>query len=297
MNKILGLIIAVMLTAFLVTTTANAVPNSPADIDIASIPIGGLFYVPYTDNYTHCYKVVFRTTTDTYLMGMYSYKTCEWKDITAVCKNLESEILIDCNMVGAPSLEDLKTFIDSEVFIPATTDFWTTTPTKPNSAAVKIRNTKGSNSAELLKTEKCGICAIIRVSTSQNEKELLSSSYLIPNEFNGLKARLEFEESQYNILKSMLETGITTQEAKRAYSNALKEYNESASKCNGEVAIKGDANGDGKINAADATEILKFVVGLRDFSGTTYSNVDLNLDGLVNLADATEVLKIVIGLF
>lgn len=55
----------------------------------------------------------------------------------------------------------------------------------------------------------------------------------------------------------------------------------------------GDANGDGKINVADASAILKYSVGL---GKVNMKAADFNGDGKVNAADASAVLRYCVGL-
>lgn len=58
----------------------------------------------------------------------------------------------------------------------------------------------------------------------------------------------------------------------------------------------GDPNGDGAVNAADVTAVLKHVVGLQKLTGNAFKNADANGDGEINAADATYILKMVVGL-
>lgn len=60
-----------------------------------------------------------------------------------------------------------------------------------------------------------------------------------------------------------------------------------------EEVVLGDANGDGTINAADATAVLKSIVGLATVDEKA---ADYNKDGVVNAADATAILKSIVGL-
>ncbi|MDE7400169.1 MAG: dockerin type I repeat-containing protein, partial [Oscillospiraceae bacterium] len=53
----------------------------------------------------------------------------------------------------------------------------------------------------------------------------------------------------------------------------------------------GDVNLDGKVNAADATLILKYSVGEITLSGQSYINANVNGDDRINAQDATEILK------
>lgn len=65
-----------------------------------------------------------------------------------------------------------------------------------------------------------------------------------------------------------------------------------AAQAEAEVVL-GDANGDGKLNTADAAAIAKYVVGL----GTVDEKAaDYNKDGKVNVADAAAIIKAIVGL-
>ncbi len=58
----------------------------------------------------------------------------------------------------------------------------------------------------------------------------------------------------------------------------------------------GDVNGDGKLNAKDATAILKKIVGKLDNPIENFDLIaDVNEDGKVNAKDATKILKTIVG--
>ena len=59
---------------------------------------------------------------------------------------------------------------------------------------------------------------------------------------------------------------------------------------------KGDVNGDERVNAADATLILKHAVELITLDSEQLDRADVNGDGRVNAADATLILKMSVGL-
>ena len=59
---------------------------------------------------------------------------------------------------------------------------------------------------------------------------------------------------------------------------------------------KGDANGDGKINTADATLVLKDSAGMINLEGDKRISADCNSDGKVNTADAVLILKYAAGM-
>lgn len=59
---------------------------------------------------------------------------------------------------------------------------------------------------------------------------------------------------------------------------------------------KGDVNLDGRINAKDATAVLKHIVKLKLLTGKSLEQADVNKDEHVNAKDATEILKIAVGL-
>ena len=54
---------------------------------------------------------------------------------------------------------------------------------------------------------------------------------------------------------------------------------------------KGDANGDGKVDNLDATQILKYDAGLVDLTEKQKTAADINNDGEVDNNDAAEILK------
>lgn len=58
-------------------------------------------------------------------------------------------------------------------------------------------------------------------------------------------------------------------------------------------AIPGDMNNDGILNALDASEILKYAVGIS--AGANLAAADLNGDGTVNASDAAAVLRMAVG--
>lgn len=59
--------------------------------------------------------------------------------------------------------------------------------------------------------------------------------------------------------------------------------------------LLGDLNGNNAIDAADATKILRVVVGL-DAPPVDLATMDFNANGQVDAADATKVLRVVVGL-
>ena len=58
------------------------------------------------------------------------------------------------------------------------------------------------------------------------------------------------------------------------------------------VTIKGDVNGDGKVNSADVTTVYNYIA---DSSATslTLDQVDINGDGKVNATDITDLYNII----
>lgn len=200
-------------------TTAGAVNK-----DVASTPLGGVCYLPYKPDepetsepdkttsgessttsdsapkkkektkYDYGYRVVFRTSSETYLMSVTPYKSCKWEDISKVCKEIEDKLETECEMVGAPSLEDLKMFTEAGINFPEKHEFWTSTLTAEKGFKAYYRNSKGTFYATKSTSQVCGACVIIKVKTSQSNNELLSSSW---ENFNELKARLEKEAADY----------------------------------------------------------------------------------------------------
>lgn len=187
--------------------------------DVANTPPGEICYLPYktaepeepekttsgesgsesetkpkTEKYDHGYRVVFRTSSETYLMGVTPYKSCKWDDIGKVCKEIEDKIEADCEIVGAPSLEDLKMFTEAGIYFPEKHEIWTSTLTAEKGFKAYYRNSKGTFYSTKSTSQICGVCVIIKVKTSQSNNELLSNSQ---SNFNELKAQLEKEAEAY----------------------------------------------------------------------------------------------------
>ena len=58
------------------------------------------------------------------------------------------------------------------------------------------------------------------------------------------------------------------------------------------VALKGDVNGDGKVNAADVTTVYNYIA-TPEATGLTLDKVDINGDGNVNTTDITDLYNII----
>lgn len=59
--------------------------------------------------------------------------------------------------------------------------------------------------------------------------------------------------------------------------------------------VKGDADGNGKINSTDALVCLHQTVGNSDYSGEWLKSMDVNGDGKVNSYDALRIMKFTVG--
>ena len=62
-------------------------------------------------------------------------------------------------------------------------------------------------------------------------------------------------------------------------------------------APQGDANGDGKLTAADAAAILRHIVKLETLSPRQLANADFNFDGVVTANDAALILRYIVRLY
>ena len=58
----------------------------------------------------------------------------------------------------------------------------------------------------------------------------------------------------------------------------------------------GDVNDDGKINTADAVQILRYAAGMMAFDNAQNLSSDCNHDGKVNIGDAVLILRYAVGL-
>jgi hypothetical protein len=62
-----------------------------------------------------------------------------------------------------------------------------------------------------------------------------------------------------------------------------------------DYGLLGDVNLDGKVTAADAACILRYIAGLEELNEQQLKNADVNLDGKVNNDDAQLILKYIAG--
>ena len=61
-----------------------------------------------------------------------------------------------------------------------------------------------------------------------------------------------------------------------------------------EEVIKGDANGDSTVNAADIVEIVNIIIGITSEINNK-KGADVNGDGIVNAADIVAIVNIIMG--
>lgn len=76
----------------------------------------------------------------------------------------------------------------------------------------------------------------------------------------------------------------------------MTNYVMTASTNSAEKAYYGDANGDGKINIADATAIQKAIVGIVNQNEIERINSDVNFDSDITVIDATTIQMYIVGL-
>ena len=74
----------------------------------------------------------------------------------------------------------------------------------------------------------------------------------------------------------------------------VREVREDGNEAFEDGTLYGDANGDGKVNAADAAMLLRTLVRLSKFNANAMKNADLNGDGAITAEDALEILRFVI---
>lgn len=100
-----------------------------------------------------------------------------------------------------------------------------------------------------------------------------------------------------NMHSALLELGfISNPNDNKVYDAKLDEIALSLAKTllsvvGGKYVLKGDVNGDNKINAADAREALRASAKLEKLTDKETSAADVNNDGKVTAADAREILK------
>ncbi|MCM1166309.1 MAG: hypothetical protein NC299_01170 [Lachnospiraceae bacterium] len=167
--------------------------------DAADTPLGDVCYLPYKQRddkktkYNVGYRAVFRTSSDTYLLGVFPSVTCKWEDLNDECEKLGKMLDAECTVVGAPSLEDLEFFNSAGVYIPGRYEMWTATLADESKAF--YRNAKGSYESSRSIKKKCGLCVLIKITAQQSDAELLTPTD-IPG-YEAAKTRLEEEEKQY----------------------------------------------------------------------------------------------------
>lgn len=144
--------------------------------------------------YDYGYRVVFRTSSETYLMSVTPYKTCTWDDLNRVCAEIGEKLETECEVVGAPSQEDLKMFTEAGIYFPEKHEFWTSTLTAEKGHKAYYRSSNGTFNSTKSTSLTSGACVIVKVKTSQSNAELLSNSR--PN-FDALKAQLEKEAATF----------------------------------------------------------------------------------------------------
>ena len=59
--------------------------------------------------------------------------------------------------------------------------------------------------------------------------------------------------------------------------------------------VKGDANGDGKVNLLDATITQKAALGIISLEGQNKTNADMNGDGSIKIYDAIMIQKLALA--
>ena len=60
--------------------------------------------------------------------------------------------------------------------------------------------------------------------------------------------------------------------------------------------IKGDVNGDDKVDAKDATRIAQYITGTRPFTEKEKKLADVNGDGKVDAKDRTKIQQYIVGM-
>ena len=59
------------------------------------------------------------------------------------------------------------------------------------------------------------------------------------------------------------------------------------------ASLKGDVNGDGKVNVSDVTKLINMILGIIP---TNQDAADVNADGKVNVSDVTALINIILGI-
>ena len=69
--------------------------------------------------------------------------------------------------------------------------------------------------------------------------------------------------------------------------------NRTSKKVTGSGTLRGDVNGDGRVNVSDVTALINMILGLTPMDAT---RGDVNGDGRVNVSDVSELINIIMGI-
>lgn len=202
------------------------------------------------------------------------------EDAPIYCANIASDAYLGClngyipeeTLVSPPEMPP-ETPI--ETIVPETTSSGNTVPTEIMTQAPCVTEPCCTFPSPV--TDPYDNTEVAATSNGFFEWEYVPSDY-----FEGADYMLsDYETKSSNIV-------LTSNEARKDYLLSIA----------WDVRLKGDANGDGKVNIKDATQIQKFVAGLvnekaKDF---VFKCADADANGKVNVRDATIVQKMVAGL-
>jgi hypothetical protein len=59
------------------------------------------------------------------------------------------------------------------------------------------------------------------------------------------------------------------------------------------MILRGDVNGDGKVNVTDVTTLVNMILGVMPMNE---ARADMNSDGKVNVSDVTALINIILGI-
>ncbi len=118
-----------------------------------------------------------------------------------------------------------------------------------------------------------------------------------PVDLSGLRVYLYYTDGSFEEIKDYKMTEVDhTVSGTQNIAVTYKEYSEVFSVMITPVFSKGDVNGDGKIGAIDARQVLRAAVGIVELSGKTFFAGDADRNDKITAMDARLILRASVGL-
>ena len=168
-----------------------------------------------------------------------------------------------------------------------------------DTTVIKIKVTSGSGEE---RTYTITVSKAENGQSQQGETKLSSSKYTFDDCVRGLGEKVSYSTFIKNITVTAGRLDVVdasgTVITSGTMSTGMKAvlYNSKGEKLSEySIVVRGDTNGDGKINSADALAIQKHIVESRELKNSYLDAADINRDGRVNSLDVLYVQKHIVG--